>query len=284
MPGSRYFMSNPDIVHLMTYAQRAFSQSGTAIFNLHEVGYQNWTSRSPLRWNLKSVRRPFWYFYFNFKKGSSIVSRGKRYSVGPQSLLLIPENVEFDCLGAPDFSHLWMCFYLNYPHLASIRTPVSINLTLALKDMLGVIRKQLVRGAQKVELFHASQSALHSTFAEVFKKHKLPLASNPKLISVLDFIRNRMSNPPGNAELADYAHWSEGAFIRWFKQHLGLPPAQYSLKMRLQHASSLLAFGDESIDEIAFMCGFANRNHFSRVFSLQFKQGPSSFRKNFRVV
>jgi AraC-like DNA-binding protein len=274
-------MSNPDIDYSKTYAQRAFPQSGMAIFNLHEVGYQNWTARGPLRWNLQDVRRPFWYFYYNFKKGSSIVSRGKRYSVGPESLLLIPENVVFDCHGAREFPHLWMCFYLTYPHLASLRKPIAIGLTSALKEMLGDVRNQVMGGVQKVELFHASQSLLHYAFSEVFKKHKLQLVSNVKLISVLDFIRNRMSDPPGNAELAAYAHQSEGAFIRWFKLQVGEPPAQYSLKLRLQHASSLLAFGDESIEEIAMKCGFANRNHFSRVFAAEFKQGPAAFRRGF---
>jgi AraC-like DNA-binding protein len=277
-------MSNPDHSLARSYSQKMFPQEGVTAFNLHEAGYADWCARGSLRWNLRTVCCPFWFLHYNFKKGSSIMARGRRFSVGPQSLLLVPENISFDCHGAPDFSHLWLCFYLNHPQVASTKKPVSIDLTPALKDLLDDVRKQLVRGAQKIELFHASQALLHCAFSRVFKNHQLHLDSNVKLLTVINFIRHRISRPPSNTELADQAHRSEGAFIRWFKQHIGIPPAQYSLRLRLQHASSLLAFGHDSIDDIAQKCGFANRNHFTRVFSAQFNQGPASFRKNFKTI
>ena len=69
------------------------------------------------------------------------------------------------------------------------------------------------------------------------------------------------------------------AFIRWFKARTGRTPAAFVTERRVREACRRLAFGEESIEQVAEATGFANRHHFSRVFKQHAGCGPAEFRR-----
>jgi transcriptional regulator GlxA family with amidase domain len=57
-----------------------------------------------------------------------------------------------------------------------------------------------------------------------------------------------------------------------------MPPHQFIMENRTKEACRLLAFSDQSIEEIANRTGFANRHHFSRAFARRMNRGPAAYR------
>ena len=72
-------------------------------------------------------------------------------------------------------------------------------------------------------------------------------------------------------------------FARLFRQRLGLPPQRYALRCRIDHARSLLRFGDLSVAEIAHRLGYSDPFLFSRQFKAITGSSPSDFRRGLEV-
>lgn len=51
-----------------------------------------------------------------------------------------------------------------------------------------------------------------------------------------------------------------------FSTHMGCTPSDFLLRLRIDHAVALLTFGDHSVKEVCFACGFSSPQYFSRVF------------------
>ena len=74
-------------------------------------------------------------------------------------------------------------------------------------------------------------------------------------------------------------HISTNWFIRNFKQHMKISPAQYLLSLRMVNAQSLLENTDYSVGEIAEIVGYDNQLYFSRVFKKEYGISPAQYRK-----
>jgi len=98
------------------------------------------------------------------------------------------------------------------------------------------------------------------------------------LLEVLRFIDGHIDESLDNARLADIAHVSESCFIRRFREAMGQTPARYVQSRRVARAAELLVCTDQSIDEVAQRCGFANRYYFSRVFTERVGRPPVRYR------
>ena len=79
-------------------------------------------------------------------------------------------------------------------------------------------------------------------------------------------------------ELADCCHCSRSSFEKKFRRVFGTPPGQYLLNLRLSAAESMLRETDDSCDQIAETCGFANQFIFSRLFSKRYGISPRDYR------
>jgi len=81
-------------------------------------------------------------------------------------------------------------------------------------------------------------------------------------------------------ELARQANFSVFHFQRIYKLLQGETPYETILRLRLEKAVSMLKFSTDSIQYIAFACGFDSPENFSRQFKSRFKMAPSAFQKN----
>jgi len=90
-----------------------------------------------------------------------------------------------------------------------------------------------------------------------------------------DNLAKKMSLP----EIAAHIHVSPRQLVRLFALFVGIAPAQYIERARLNRAESLLLRSDKSIKEIAREVGFEDVAHFSRVFAKRSGNPPGDFRK-----
>lgn len=80
-------------------------------------------------------------------------------------------------------------------------------------------------------------------------------------------------------EMAAQAGLSESQFSHLFKQQTGHPPLAYFIHLKMQHACSLLAMTQLSIQEIAQEVGYSDGYYFSRLFKKVIGVSPSEYRR-----
>ncbi|MFC5528747.1 helix-turn-helix domain-containing protein [Cohnella yongneupensis] len=99
---------------------------------------------------------------------------------------------------------------------------------------------------------------------------------------ITSYFSFRLSEPLSIQDMAGRANLSPSRFRELFKQEFGIPPHQYLLNLRIQHAQELLATTELSQDKIAVYCGFADVHHFSKMFRKRVGRSPGSYRSEVR--
>jgi AraC-like DNA-binding protein len=99
---------------------------------------------------------------------------------------------------------------------------------------------------------------------------------------LLEAVRQRVLAQPRrafkiDALAADYG-MSRSHFSRFFRARTSLTPARFITEVRLREAARLLVETRFPLKQIADACGFANVNHFGKVFRRFHQQSPGSFR------
>ncbi|MBQ8747434.1 MAG: helix-turn-helix transcriptional regulator [Clostridia bacterium] len=102
-----------------------------------------------------------------------------------------------------------------------------------------------------------------------------------RLQTVLSYMRENLSRPISNEELAAAVFMQTTYFIRRFKNAYGLPPQSYLTQMRMNRAMELLASTSLSIDSVAKAVGMADVSYFARVFKKHSGVTPSAYRSAF---
>ena len=96
----------------------------------------------------------------------------------------------------------------------------------------------------------------------------------------LAFIRQNLTQPFGEADLATIARQSQSAFSRSFRRHTGMSLVQYVKRLRINLACQILMSDEHaSITDICFQVGFNNLSNFNRQFLAEKGMPPSRFRR-----
>lgn len=96
------------------------------------------------------------------------------------------------------------------------------------------------------------------------------------------YLREHLTEPVVESELAELVGQSTSAFSRAFKRHTGTTLVRYKNQLRIDLACRLLLDSEEiKVAEICYEVGFSNLSNFNRHF-LKFKgMSPSQFRTTF---
>jgi AraC-like DNA-binding protein len=100
--------------------------------------------------------------------------------------------------------------------------------------------------------------------------------------AVRSYVLGAAGRPIDVAELAARHGMSRSHFSHMFKAVTGCAPAQFVLQVRLEEATRQLLHTDQTVAMIAQATGFANPNHFCRVFRQHFHLSPGAFRQQMR--
>jgi len=103
-----------------------------------------------------------------------------------------------------------------------------------------------------------------------------------RVIEAVRFIEQPLDERPSLDEVAARAELSPHHFQRYFKKAMGVSPASYSRRIRLDRAALHLWATDKVVVEIAFMSGYSSHEAFVRAFHGQFGRVPSDYRRHAR--
>ena len=95
---------------------------------------------------------------------------------------------------------------------------------------------------------------------------------------IRDYIHSNLHRPLHLAELAKLVQMEMLAFQRAFKRAFAMPPHRYILRVRVEHAISLVAKTSLPLVEIALTCGFSSQSHMTTMFRRLAGHSPTNYR------
>jgi AraC-like DNA-binding protein len=100
---------------------------------------------------------------------------------------------------------------------------------------------------------------------------------SPVIKTSLDFIAKNEEVWLNVAHVAEKVHLSESYFKILFREEVGLPPAEYMLRQKIDIAKALLSKPNCNITDLAYRLGFSSSQYFATVFKRFVNQTPSEF-------
>lgn len=247
---------------------------------IHECG----VLRKDARWDYAGVCSPFWRAYHNLQAGDAVKVGGRRWELGPDRVLLLPEDLVFDCVHRAGGGHLWIHFSVDDP---GVQAPAAFPRHVVLTPPEEALWRDLhVSAAEAVsDRLALLRTRCAGLLLLAWSQGESPIGEegNPRLREFLGWLERRMDAPPSVNEMARVCGREPRTFLRWFAREMGRTPADYFRERRVREACRRLRFTDESIDTIATATGFAHRHHFSRVFRALTGRTPAHFRKGEKV-
>jgi len=264
-------------------------------------------------WEFDELSYPYWRIYYNHYQGAKIIFDKKQYNLEPNKITLIAPNTPystrlFDHKIPEDgylfkgarikgknidhlvksknaITHLFIHFNLGSIYENAIPGVYMFNTTPAIIDKIDTITSYLT--SNNATFNFQINLQIHSFVADILTKApediwELP-SSDTRIVETLNFIEENLLEDLSNAALADRVGLATNSFTRLFTNEIKIAPQRYVKKRRINKASVLLHHTQKSIDKIASECGFADRYHFSRVFSQINNISPAKYRKAFMM-
>jgi AraC-like DNA-binding protein len=100
---------------------------------------------------------------------------------------------------------------------------------------------------------------------------------------VMEHLNKNFHKEVSLSEVAKLIAMSDVAFSRFFKMRTGKTFVDTLNEVRLGHASRMLIDTTQSINEIAYRCGFNNMSNFNRIFKKKKKCTPKEFRLEYNA-
>jgi AraC-like DNA-binding protein len=153
-------------------------------------------------------------------------------------------------------------------------------------DPLVAIAARLVRGAFEKDFrdrFDVEMTLFELVIAYERLSHTLtdPDGERERLLETL---RTRVmadpARPPAVADVAAEHGMTRSHFSHFLKARTGQSPARFMTELRIQEAARLLVQTRTPLKQIATACGFANVNHFGKVFRRFQHLSPATYRRS----
>jgi AraC-like DNA-binding protein len=100
-------------------------------------------------------------------------------------------------------------------------------------------------------------------------------SATPLMQRVIHYVETHLDEPVHVSRLAEAARLSESRLKTRFKREIGVPPAEFWLRKKIERAIFLLK--DRNVTEVAYELGFSSSQYFATVFKRYTRVNPSQF-------
>lgn len=212
----------------------------------------------------------------------------KVFELQPSSLMLvnIPHNHRYFY---PETSEPWQFLYVCLQGDEALKISKKV---LALKGPLLCLNKDESFLKLFIEICHAchdkkisnSLAGNRLAYDLLFRLSEELLYPKSKvrplwLNESLNLIQKDFAKELNVDDMAKASGFSRYHFSRKFRQELGLPPGEYLLNTRLNHAARLLQISIDNVTQVALASGFSDVNYFCRTFKKRFSESPGKYRE-----
>jgi len=239
-------------------------------------------------WSAAVPVRAYWRIFWHPQPGAAIKAGETTYPLLPDRLLLVPPHLRVrHHLHHPTAS---LAFHVELESSATmtLEEPYYPELPEEMIDRLRQIPNAYPAGAnfsagekdKKPRMVWLARELVCRSFQYLPSAIWEHAHRDSRVEHALLTLHQRLAEGCVNAELARQANLCTNAFIRLFRQDVGVPPQTYLQNLRLDHAARLLHISGRSVDRIAAECGFCDRNYLSKMFKRRFHVGPAQYRRH----
>jgi AraC-like DNA-binding protein len=235
-----------------------------------------------LRWDTgRNLAAPFWRLYWARSAGGYLVAGGNKLALEPGQLLLMPPQLNFRGGQVRPFDKLFAHFTLRPGWEHRCGRPLVFTMTAGRRRRLASVWRSLEGDggeARSALLLHALLAELLCTLK--WQTQAAPGHEDERMTRALAVQVRRWDKTGFTvARWATEAGVSVETLHRLFRRHLATTPHRHLMAERLRHAETMLREGEASIEHIAAACGFADRFHFTRMFTRARQVSPARYRR-----
>jgi len=221
-------------------------------------------------------------------EGESIIEfdefPGEMHHLSPGDIFLLPRGATYHRRKLGNRTHyIIVDFLCSSPEGADL-SPQVFHAPKGVDNFFKLLYKTWsVHGAG---FYCSSMGILYNIFSSLISHHTKSYISKKTRLLLEDaqkaFAENFL-NPDFSLEafIADQ-NISEPRFREYFKLIYGMPPNQYLIYLRINHAKELLESTSLSINEISRQLGFSYTCYFSRIFKSKTGLSPSEYQRIFK--
>ena len=119
--------------------------------------------------------------------------------------------------------------------------------------------------------------------ASITYKNSYDTKDNHKIDEVFLYLNRNFMRDITMPEVAELCHMTPQSFCRFFKARTKSTFVDFLNDIRISHARKLLIESDEqTIAEIAYLCGYKNLSNFNKLFKVKTKLTPKEYKKNLK--
>lgn len=224
-----------------------------------------------------------WDLLMLVEDGSCTVSCGgikKPFTLGRGDIALLPANCEIYREVVSTLTFYQFAFYGETEH-PFYRAAQSGKLALT-REQREAIFQSVRRAYPRTGSRELMAQIIGYIFAENYLFGKSSQESleqlSEEVSNTVQYLNRHLNDQIDMNALAARVYISHSALIWKFKQELGTTPSQYLIHLRLRNARHLLLTTNNSISEIAEICGYSNPYYFTNAFRRYAGRSPSDFR------
>ncbi|NOY95270.1 MAG: helix-turn-helix transcriptional regulator [Chlorobi bacterium] len=261
-------------------------------------------------WECENMSFPFWRLYHNTVEGASVIFKKEIVPLVESEIVLIPPYTQFSTTlnprreVSPDekiegkriatFSevsrlgrsnmvdHLFIHFNLGILHDSLTPGIYCFKVDENIKVILTEIKAGLISEYKDFSLKPTVNimALILQLIAKIPEEKWTNKTLDKRVVDVVSYIDNNIKQNLCNEVLASVANMSPNSFLRLFKQYTGLSIQKYVQNRRVEKALLIMHHHNKSIDEVAYLCGFCDRHHFSKIFKKVMNISPALYRRN----
>jgi AraC-like DNA-binding protein len=119
------------------------------------------------------------------------------------------------------------------------------------------------------------------TLSDMSFNTEMPSYNSRRIENIMKFLNNNFSENITLGDAAKIAGMAEVSLSRFFKLRTGKTFIDTLNEVRLGHATRMLIDTTNSINEVAYKCGFNNMSNFNRIFKKKKDRTPKEFRQTY---
>lgn len=152
------------------------------------------------------------------------------------------------------------------------------------EELFGGTARALLRELRQLDAATpaAVEGAIYSVLARAHRVLTSRSSTSSDVLRATGFIARNLHRRLTVAEIGAYLGLSSRVVARRFQDELGVSPADYVRRARLEAAAGKLAMTDAPISEIAAACGFYDQAHLTREVQRRFGETPRRYRLRHR--
>jgi AraC-like DNA-binding protein len=223
-------------------------------------------------WGRPALRNTFWRCYLPVSGDAKVCSTKKTWQLREKQGIVIPPE-------CPVWGEATSPFVLYFAHFnCSMRVSHPTPATFAVDENIRTALDQAVAGHDSLSFKTQMLLLVSDAIASVPVIKLRPPSTNQKIRQAYHLMKENLNRKLKNEQIARHLRVSEASLLRLFRETVGSSPQKEHLRLRLNHAAELLQNTSQSIEQIAAECGFWDRNHFTRVFTREWKTPPARYR------